>query len=105
MPTFFGKAIGIAEVDVAAVATAEAYTPGNGQPPVCVGCIKPWIMPNCDPNHDTESDSLSPLCPAGTDRYVDTATGTIVNPRTSTSPGVIGQSITIKHGNPQDAPA
>ncbi|MBI3933419.1 MAG: hypothetical protein HY316_01925 [Acidobacteria bacterium] len=103
VPTFFGKAIGIAEVDVSAVATAEAYTPGDGQPPVCVGCIKPWIMPNCDPNHDTESDSLSPFCPPGTDLYVN-ADGSILH--TGIAPnGVVGQFINLKYGDPHDAPA
>ena len=102
VPTFFGKAIGIDEVDVSAVATAEAYKPGIGDPPVCVGCIKPWIMPNCDPNNNNVADPVPPppdyFCPAGTDLYVDE--GAIVNPNS-----VIGQMLTLKYGDPQEAPA
>ena len=105
VPTFFGKALGVAEVDIAAVATAEAYKPGAGDPPVCVGCIKPWIMPNCDPNNDrvADPDPNNPppnyFCPPGTDQYIDDS-GAIINEEY-----VIGQMVTLKFGQPQDAPA
>jgi len=105
VPTFFGKAIGIANVDISAVATAEAYKPGIGQPPVCVGCIKPWIMPNCDPNNDEveDPDPNNPppnyYCPPGTDQYIDSS-GAIINEDL-----VIGQMVTLKYGQPQAAPA
>ncbi|MBI2819853.1 MAG: hypothetical protein HYX73_07725 [Acidobacteria bacterium] len=103
VPTFFGKAIGIDEVDISAIATAEAYKPGVGDPPVCVGCIKPWIMPNCDPAHDTPGPSPNPFCPDDADPYVN-SDGSIAHSGLAPA-GVIGQIITLKYGNPQEAPA
>jgi hypothetical protein len=94
MPTFFAKAIGFADADVAAVATAEAYTPGGGGPTVCTSCMKPWIMPNCDPENFEVPDP--PFCPAGTARYVDEVTGEILN-------NVVGQMRSLKYGDPHDA--
>jgi hypothetical protein len=101
MPTLFMRAFGVTEKDVSAVATAEAYSPSGGGPSVCTGCVKPWIMPNCDPNHDSELDTM--FC--STDRYVDEVTGTIINSGPVATGGVIGQTIVIKPSEPGEAPA
>src|SRR5437867_83909 len=45
IPTIFGKIFGIATVNISATATAEAYDP------TAMVCVKPWILPNCDPGH------------------------------------------------------
>ena len=45
LPTTFAKIFGINSMNVSASATAEAY---NGQ--IGAGCVKPFLVPNCDPN-------------------------------------------------------
>jgi len=57
LPTFFARIWGRTVLAVAASATAEAYNPtynsatstGN-EPPVAPTCVKPWVLPNLDPN-------------------------------------------------------
>src|SRR5713226_3494399 len=53
MPTFFAKVLGFLSGDVAATATAEAYNPSSSStgPTICVSCLKPLVLPNCDPDH------------------------------------------------------
>ena len=53
MPTIFAKALGFLSADVSAMATAEAYNPSGSTagPTVCAGCLKPVVLPNCDPNN------------------------------------------------------
>lgn len=104
LPTFFAKIFGIDSVNISASATAEAYNPSGGGVPVGSGCIKPFLVPNCDPNHpvplsDPKANSNCPCggtgtsngdCPASTSAgpttgdymsyYVDPITGDIVNP-------------------------
>jgi hypothetical protein len=50
---YFAGAIGITKAQtVSATATAEAYNP-SGQPSgqqFCTGCVRPWLIPNCDPS-------------------------------------------------------
>jgi len=50
MPTFFAKVFGINSMDISASATAEAFNPGGTGTNVGVGCVKPFLVPNCDPN-------------------------------------------------------
>jgi Putative Flp pilus-assembly TadE/G-like len=50
MPTFFAKIFGINFMNISASATAEAFNPGGTGTNVGVGCVKPFIVPNCDPN-------------------------------------------------------
>ena len=100
VPTFFAKVVGITEVDIGAVATAEAYTPsGGGGVPIGTSCIKPWILPNCDPNHTWPEN---PSCP-GNAYFVDETDGTIFNPSLYTSGGVIGMPLVLKPGDPSKA--
>jgi len=98
VPTLFMKAFGVAESDVTAVATAEAYSSSGGGPPVCTGCLKPWILPNCDPDPGHGGDPNS--CTAN---FVNEQTGAVVNPGAYPT-GVVGQMLTLKYGQPQDAP-
>ncbi len=51
MPTFFAKIFGISTVDVSATATAEAYNPSGGGTSVGTSCVRPFLVPNCDPQH------------------------------------------------------
>jgi len=48
-------------VTVAAKATAEAFNPTGSSTPFATSCIKPWLMPNCDPSH--VAGNQNPLCP------------------------------------------
>ena len=93
VPTFFAKALGVLSVDVSASATAEAYNPSgsNGGPTFCTGCVKPFILPNCDLQHHTD---LNPVCPGGNqDYYIQN--GQIVHPGPVSQGGVIGQQWTF----------
>jgi len=50
--TFFAPLVGFPTVDVTAIATAEAYLPtaGSGAPSFGAQCIKPWLLPDINPN-------------------------------------------------------
>jgi len=84
------------KITVGGTATAEAYNPSGitGGPTYCTGCVRPWLIPNCDLGNNTVNN---PLCPAGT------AYGYFLNPGTNygvASPGcgagsVIGEPIQI----------
>ena len=99
LPTFFAKVLGFLSGDVAATATAEAYNPSGGGPGVATSCLKPWILPNCDPKHSTPGN---PFCP-GSATFVDPNTGAISNPGLATK-GVIGETLVLKSGDPANAP-
>jgi Flp pilus assembly protein TadG len=88
-PTFFAKALGVRSADVAASATAEAYNPSgsNGGPTFCTGCVKPFILPNCDLQHPNPTN---PVCPGGGQGYY-IQNGQIVHPGPVSAGGVIGQ--------------
>lgn len=80
MPTFFAKILGVSTVDVSATATAEAFNPSGGSTATAVGCIKPFLVPNCDSTHPVlqsnaeantncggtgKGDGATILCPPG----------------------------------------
>ncbi|MFY9585684.1 MAG: pilus assembly protein TadG-related protein [Candidatus Acidiferrales bacterium] len=89
IPTLFAKVLGFFSADVSAIATAEAY---NG-PNICAGCIKPFLLPNCDP---VNTSPKNPSCPgSGGGYFVDPITGDIKHPGPVSSGGVIGQSWTL----------
>jgi Flp pilus assembly protein TadG len=93
VPTFFGKIFGVLSTDVAASATAEAYNPSgsNGGPTFCTGCVKPFILPNCDLLH---ANPANPVCPGGGQGYY-IQNGQIVHPGPYSSGGVIGEPWTF----------
>lgn len=50
--TFFAKVFGIQTVNVSAKATAEAYNQaGDSNTKLGATCVKPFLLPNCDPVH------------------------------------------------------
>jgi Flp pilus assembly protein TadG len=111
MPTYFMRFFGIKSVPVSVTATAEAYIPeGAVGPTSTVQCLKPWLLPNCDPYHqvpsaDANANTLCPANSSGTEDYayfVNPTTGAIVNPGL-TPDGVVGESLTIKPGNPSSS--
>ncbi|MGH7969549.1 MAG: pilus assembly protein TadG-related protein, partial [Limisphaerales bacterium] len=78
MPTFFVKIFGIRSANVSATAKAEAYNPSSKGPLVGATCVKPWLLPNCDPGHAVGSGG-NPNCP-GYDYFIDPTTGNIEHP-------------------------
>lgn len=50
-------------VTVAAKATAEAFNPTGSSTPFATACIKPWLMPNCDPDSNHIPGNQNPVCP------------------------------------------
>jgi Flp pilus assembly protein TadG len=58
LPTFFSRIWSRATLTVRATALAEGFNPSNSttltggaSPPVIARCVKPFIIPNCDPQH------------------------------------------------------
>jgi len=83
---YFAGAIGITSApNVSAKATAEAYNPSGqaGGPVFCTGCVRPWLIANCDPSYGTTSHCL---LSSGGSGVADPGCG---------SGGVIGQPIQI----------
>ena len=103
LPTFFARIWSRNPSQVSATATAEAFNPSNslniapnGLTTVNPRCVKPWIVPNRDPNN-----SGSP--------FVALADGSIQNPGIQPAPGtatgaVIGEKFALSAdcltGNP-----
>jgi hypothetical protein len=58
-------------------------------------CVKPWILPNCDPGHT--SPQTNPNC-NGKAPFLDPTTHAIVNA------GVIGETVTLKPGSSAPIP-
>lgn len=104
LPTFFSRIWGNTGNSVSATATAEAFNPSasdvntNGGAtgtvtPVQPSCVKPWMVPNQNPNSTTCTGGTGGSCPL----FVSLADGTIQN--TGIQPisptGVIGETFTL----------
>ncbi len=93
MPTFFGKILGINAVDVSAMATAEAYNASGTAtgPTFCAGCLKPLLVPNCDPVHPTPANAV---CQGGSGGYFFDPSNNyaIAHPGPVSSGGVVGET-------------
>lgn len=59
LPTMFAKVLGINSMNISASATAEAYNPSGGGYPIGVGCVKPFLVPNCDPNYPVKKGTAT----------------------------------------------
>ncbi|HKW67931.1 MAG TPA: pilus assembly protein TadG-related protein [Terriglobales bacterium] len=95
VPTFFMGALSrmlgnnVSGVTVAAKATAEAFNPSGSNIPFATSCVKPWLIPNCDPTHATPKNGV---CAGGNFGYlVNPTNNTISNPGVAPG-GVIGMS-------------
>jgi len=113
MPTFFVKIFGIDTANVSATAVAEAYSPNGLGPQIGSTCVKPWLIPNCDPNNTLNPNST---CTDGAGPFVIPVQGgmastlapgrnTLYDPSNPAGSGVIGEPFTLKHGSPGDAAA
>ena len=87
-----------AGVSVSATATAEAFNGTGSSIPFATSCVKPWMMPNCDPSHPTPPNLN---CGAGGGGYfVKGNPAQIVNPGyyNGGAGGVIGQPWLLHFG-------
>ncbi|HEV2402300.1 MAG TPA: pilus assembly protein TadG-related protein [Candidatus Sulfotelmatobacter sp.] len=108
LPSFFSRIWGNSGTTVTATATAEAFNPSNSANsgnttlgaivPVQPRCVKPWVVPNQDPLHNT-SGAVG-TCTGGSGgncaKFVSLADGSIVNQGISLGGtgvgGVIGET-------------
>ncbi|HET7102331.1 MAG TPA: pilus assembly protein TadG-related protein [Terriglobia bacterium] len=107
MPTFFVKIFGINTANVSAKAVAEAYTSNGSGPQVGARCVKPWLVPNCDPGNTGGSTANG--CPAGIGGFVIPQSGglssTLARGPVQAPAGPVGEAFTLKPGSPGGAAA
>ncbi|MGA2100497.1 MAG: pilus assembly protein TadG-related protein [Candidatus Sulfotelmatobacter sp.] len=103
LPTFFSRIWGNTGAQVSATATAEAYNPSNSANsgnqtsgtmiPVQPRCIKPWAVPNQDPQNPA---SCTPTGATACKPLINVTDGSIMNPgmtlNGSTGPGTVGET-------------
>ena len=98
LPTFFSRIWSRATLTVRATATAEAFNPSNSSSvsggagiPVVARCVKPFILPNCDPVNKNNPGSA---CGAGVASFFNPTTGAITNPGVAPT-GIIGEHFSL----------
>lgn len=91
LPTFFARIWSRASLTVRATATAEGFNPSNSSivpgptgVPVVPRCVKPFIVPNCDPQHAGAG------CGGTGAPIFDAVSGAITNPGVAPT-GIIGE--------------
>jgi hypothetical protein len=101
LPTFFGRIWGSVAGTATASATAEAYNPsGTTGPPIQVGSVKPWAVPNCDPNNSGTPNSACTGIASGF--FVDPANNyAVANPGTAVAKVVDLAEATLGSNNTQ----
>ena len=114
LPTFFMKIFGVTSANISATATAEAYNPAGstaGGPTLCASCLKPFLVPNCDPDHLVPKPGGNSSCPPSgvpgqNQDYFLNPPNYGIN-RTGAAPtGVIGESWSLHTGGPtQSSPS
>ena len=104
LPTFFSRIWGNTGGQVSATATAETYNPSNSANvgnqtsgamiPVQPRCIKPWAVPNRDPQN------LASCAPGTCNKLISVTDGSIMNPgmtlNGSTGPGTVGETFWLE---------
>jgi Flp pilus assembly protein TadG len=91
LPTFFSRIWSRAALTVRATASAEGFNPSNSSSlgtgvPVVARCVKPFIIPNCDPQHAGGGCGASAAA-----TFFDPATGALTNPGAAPA-GIIGET-------------
>jgi Putative Flp pilus-assembly TadE/G-like len=95
LPTFFARIWSGATNSASGTAIAEAYNPSgsasspNGELPNAPRCVKPLLLPNCDPN-------INSGCTGSGNTFVALSDGTITNPGDQSNAGVIGETIELQ---------
>jgi hypothetical protein len=102
LPTFFMKIWGVTSNTVSATATAEAFNPAGSTsgPTYCASCLKPFLVPNCDPNHlvaksDLNANTTCPTVGGGTNNYQSYFINPNNNGQLVNSGSVIGEQWTL----------
>lgn len=88
LPLFFAKIWGAGTATVKATGIAEGFNPSGTDTPVAAKCVRPWLLPNIDPN-------------GGPGPIISVAGGQVINnePTTPGDPeGPVGRSIVLKMG-------
>lgn len=97
LPTFFARVWGRGTSSASAVAKAEAYNPsGSTTVPVQVLSVKPWLVPNCNPN------GAAPPCGGG-NRFFFNGAYKLKNPAGPPGTGYIGHFYTFTQINAKTA--
>lgn len=98
LPTFFMRIFGVNTANISASATAEAYNPAGSPvigPTICASCLKPFLVPNCDPVHTSPPN---PICP-GMGYFLDPANNySIAHPGPYASGGIDGEPWQLHSG-------
>jgi Flp pilus assembly protein TadG len=96
LPTFFSRIWSRAALTVRASATAEGFNPSNSASvgggtavPVIARGVKPFLIPNCDPN-----PAHGGVACGGAATFFDRGTGAITNPGLAPT-GIIGETFTL----------
>jgi Flp pilus assembly protein TadG len=91
-------------ITVGATATAEAYNPSGltGGPTYCTGCIRPWLIPNCDqtPGIGGAANGLCNTATPTPEAYLLAPPSYGVQNAGCTPAGVVGEPITIYLSTP-----
>ena len=90
LPSFFGRIWGSAANSVSATGVAEAYNPSGSTAPIRVQGVKPWLIPNCDP--DPANPGPSDCVGATVGSFVAPADGSIKN-----NGSFVGEKIILTH--------
>ena len=95
LPAFFSRIWNGSGLSVSATAKAEGFNPSNSSTlaggtgvPIVAHCVKPFLLPNCDP---VNPNNLGSNCGAGYATFFNVSTGAITNPGQSPA-GVIGET-------------
>ena len=103
LATFFSRIWGYSGNSVSATATAEVFNPSASDSlgtsgevtPVQPRCVKPWMVPNLDPENPNNTSGCQSTCQP----FVQTTNGSITNAGISTggtgATGVIGETFTL----------
>src|SRR5215469_4485990 len=103
LPTFFSRIWNGGALSVSATATAEGFNPSNSAGitgttglPVVSRCVKPFLLPNCDPG------AAGAAC-AGSATFFDPVTGAITRPGQYPA-GIIGETFNVNSSCPGPGP-
>ena len=104
LPTYFMQIFGVTSANIAATATAEAYNPAGSTvvgPTLCASCLKPFLVPNCDPDHLVAPPGGNPKCPQvggqNQDYFLNPPNYGINHPG-PTPTGIVGESWSLHTG-------
>jgi len=99
IPTFFARIWGRTANSVTASSTAEAYNPSGLRVPIQVSGVKPFLVPNCDPNPANTAEP-SFQCAGNLSRFVSAVDGSVTN-----GGSFIGETIDFERINSGSTPA